>query len=258
MMLLFVLGTMTSGQVDPQQAAITYAYRRHVMTLLTEGAGLFWVFAELVILFLVIPISERLCENPINTALVPTRGELQRIIVWTAAFVIATFAVFGRHLIWPPAYVLLANPAIALEQFSAILLVRERTHLALWTGFVTLWVLLEILIVCYGIRSYRRLRELLGIRNPESSSPMNSAAALLLAVGCALGVSMVSQGLEPETVRETLHAADAANAPFRNALYLYLRIAGVVWIVVEWIAAVFLWKGYRLLGTTAQARGIAP
>ena len=34
-----------------------------------------------------------------------------------------------------------------------------------------------------------------------------------------------------------------------NALLLYLRIAGLMWIVLEWIAAILLWKGYRALTT---------
>jgi len=80
----------------------------------------------------------------------------------------------------------------------------------------------------------------------------------LLLTGLAAGTSWAAYGLEPEAIRGTLRAADAANAPYRNALYLYLRIAGVVWIVVEWIAAVFLWKGYRLFHQAARNRGIRP
>ena len=32
-----------------------------------------------------------------------------------------------------------------------------------------------------------------------------------------------------------------------NALLLYLRIAGLIWTILEWIAAILLWKGYRML-----------
>lgn len=35
--------------------------------------------------------------------------------------------------------------------------------------------------------------------------------------------------------------------PVRGFVRLYLRIAGVVWVTLEWIAAILLYKGYRML-----------
>jgi hypothetical protein len=52
--------------------------------------------------------------------------------------------------------------------------------------------------------------------------------------------------------------AQAADAVYWNALYFYLRMAGVVWIGVEWIAAIMLWHGYRLLAKAARERGTPP
>ncbi len=41
--------------------------------------------------------------------------------------------------------------------------------------------------------------------------------------------------------------ATYADEPTRRFVELYLRLAGGVWITVEWIAAVFLVLGYRRL-----------
>ena len=41
--------------------------------------------------------------------------------------------------------------------------------------------------------------------------------------------------------------ASYADEPTRRFVELYLRLAGGVWIIVEWIAAAFLVLGYRRL-----------
>ena len=61
---------------------------------------------------------------------------------------------------------------------------------------------------------------------------------------------------------ESIHAATASESqqalqqyndayheeePVRGFIRLYLRVAGVVWVAVEWIAAILLYKGYRML-----------
>lgn len=42
----------------------------------------------------------------------------------------------------------------------------------------------------------------------------------------------------------------------QNAVYLYLRLAGVVWIVVEWIAAIVLIHAFYWLRTQARERQV--
>lgn len=54
---------------------------------------------------------------------------------------------------------------------------------------------------------------------------------------------------------QTVHAADA---PYRNAIYLWLRIAGIAWISVEWVAGIVLWRAYVHLRRTARNRGLLP
>lgn len=51
-----------------------------------------------------------------------------------------------------------------------------------------------------------------------------------------------------------LQAALQENQPYRNAVYLFLRIAGAVWIAVEWVAAMLLWRAYRMLANAVAER----
>lgn len=44
---------------------------------------------------------------------------------------------------------------------------------------------------------------------------------------------------------------------YRNAIYLYLRLAGVAWTCVEWIAALILWRAYRMLANAVGRREAA-
>lgn len=70
-------------------------------------------------------------------------------------------------------------------------------------------------------------------------------SAILLGNGIAWAATAASNsGLQAQTI---LDQAILDDAPYRNAMYLYLRLAGIVWIAVEWTAAILLWRASRLL-----------
>lgn len=70
-------------------------------------------------------------------------------------------------------------------------------------------------------------------------------ACLPSAVGqVAFDVTLLDEGYE-SGVRE--------DASTRRFVELYLRVAGGVWIVVEWTAAIFLILGYRRLARWVEA-----
>jgi hypothetical protein len=73
-------------------------------------------------------------------------------------------------------------------------------------------------------------------------------AALFLA-GWAFAGAVVSA---PDVLLDVLLDAHAEDAVYRNAMYLYLRVAGLAWIAVEWVAAVVLWRAYRMLRTRVE------
>jgi len=73
---------------------------------------------------------------------------------------------------------------------------------------------------------------------------------------CVLFLTLYSsqaaaQAAETPLLAALQHAAHQ-DAPYRQAVYVYLRLAGLFWIAVEWIAAVLLWRGYRLLAAAAR------
>lgn len=68
-------------------------------------------------------------------------------------------------------------------------------------------------------------------------------AVILLSVSAGMAQSAV--GLA--SVHEGALRAAHADEPTRRFVELYLRLAGAVWVAVEWIAAVYLILGYRRL-----------
>ena len=79
----------------------------------------------------------------------------------------------------------------------------------------------------------------------------------MLTLGVTLLLATSAVALDDETACRILEEAKAAGQPYRNAVYLYLRLAGIAWIGAEWVAAVLLWLTYRLLLRAARQWGLA-
>ena len=74
-----------------------------------------------------------------------------------------------------------------------------------------------------------------------------SLAAVALVSG-----SWIASAQTPETLASISEAYERAyeeDGAVRYFVYLFLRVAGAVWIGVEWVAAVALVVGYRALRT---------
>lgn len=71
----------------------------------------------------------------------------------------------------------------------------------------------------------------------------------------SVGMAQIAVGMAP--VQEGALRAIRADEPTRRFVELYLRLAGAVWVAVEWIAAIYLILGYRRLarwfGRTGEA-----
>lgn len=83
-------------------------------------------------------------------------------------------------------------------------------------------------------------------------------AVILMSLAVLGGVPVDSIPAESERILAALDAAQQVDAVYANALLLYLRLAGVAWISVEWVAAVILWRAYRLLRKTVERQGLQP
>lgn len=63
----------------------------------------------------------------------------------------------------------------------------------------------------------------------------------------ALAFAPAVFAMTDEALLDQFRDAKHGDAVYRNALYLYLRIAGVAWIALEWIAAIVLCRAYHFL-----------
>ena len=70
-----------------------------------------------------------------------------------------------------------------------------------------------------------------------------AAAIALPALAFAVDAHEVAMG----RIDAALDDARRIDAPVRQFVGLYLRVAGVVWIAVEWIAAAYLIRAFVLL-----------
>lgn len=157
--------------------ALAYAHRQYHRMLLIEGAGLFWILAELAILFVCICARQRLASRPpvLDPTLNPT--EIRRAARWLILFALGAVGVMGRHWIWPPVRTVLSgmhDSAPSTVAIREIWLARTYAHSAIWSLFVVLWVALEIAIVIEGWRAYTLLRD--HLENRETSTMQENHA----------------------------------------------------------------------------------
>lgn len=156
-----------SGALQEAIALSMDDWRRQI---LIESAGLFWIGAELGILFAVWVGRRRLQTGP---PFVPRlfAPEKRALAAGAAVFALLSAAILARHwmLEQPHAY-LLEGLALDGAQFEQRFLDRTREHLAVWSAFVVAWVALECAIVWQGVRGFLLLRARL-LRDPERASP---------------------------------------------------------------------------------------
>jgi len=144
-------------------AAWDFARSLHQQQVLVETAGLFWLLAELVILFAILLGRHHLDTSAANARVQWTPRFTRRALVWGILFAALVLLTYGRHVFLPPVHELLlsADASPSAESLAALLRRRSQTHLVLWGLFITGWVLIEGLIVYHGWRGYRRLREVI-------------------------------------------------------------------------------------------------
>jgi hypothetical protein len=237
---VYPLFHLFSAASDLPAPIVAYLNARQRAALLVESAGLFWIGAELAILFIVLAGRRHVDSKPLPAGFSLTATEIRRAIFWGIAFAILSAIVLGRYA---------ASREIDVQNLSA----RVHVHLVVWAAFVTTWVILETLIVFHGWRGYRRLRVL--VQDSTRRGTTRSAAILFLLCGGLLA-SWHAVAVDTDTLRQAIRDANKADAVYWNAIYLYLRLAGAVWIAVEWWAAIVLVKGFRMLErATALRRG---
>ena len=216
--------------MDAAEALARWAEAARWRHLAIESAGVFWLAAEMAILVLVLWGREHLALRPTSTTL-QLSPRIRRCAYGLGIFAIALTALIIGRFLWA------ATPALS----EAGARQRELLHILLWASFVTGWVVFEALIVYHGVRGYQLLRQLLG-GAPPAPARVPAALVFLLLLPAVASLA-AAQPL----------AFEAELTPYRNALYFYLRVAGVVWIAVEWVAALVLLRTWRLLRAAEAA-----
>ncbi len=134
------------------------------LELLIEAVGVFWIVAEVAILYCMTAAVRLFATRPFPAHISLTQAERKRALRWALAMAGLVAAVFGRHIFiapLPEAFGAIAAAggnvqALAEQAYNT----RTHIHIALWCSFITAWVLLEIAIVIQGIRAYKHIRGL--------------------------------------------------------------------------------------------------
>ena len=162
-----VCGAVTACAAAGAQTAdtpIETAREQFRFELLIEAAGVFWIAAEVAILFCMTVAVRIFAVRPLPERVSLTQRERRRAVVWGLALGALAVSVFGRHLLIAPLpevfRVIVAAGTDVQARVEQAYNARTHIHIALWCSFITAWVLLEIAIVVQGIRGYRHLREL--------------------------------------------------------------------------------------------------
>jgi hypothetical protein len=80
-------------------------------------------------------------------------------------------------------------------------------------------------------------------------------AAIVFSPFVRAQVTPESMGLDRQ-ILDQLYEVSRLDANCSNALYLFLRVAGVFWILVEWIAAWVLYRTYKMASRRLRERGV--
>lgn len=207
------------------------AYAQIARTAALEAVGMFWLAAELAILFFIIAARRHILARPLPRTFAFNNAEKRRAALWACCFAALAAAVFARHVFHAAAPVP-PDPVPLIAH-------RARVHMAVWCAFVTGWVALEIAIVYNGYRGYAALKTLLAPPAPAAKHAAGKIAMLFFLAPLLLHSAAHAQAL--------LHAAGRQNQIYYNAMYLYLRLAGLLWIAAEWAAAAILWRAHLLM-----------
>jgi len=182
--------------------------------LLIESAGLFWIGAEMAILF-------AMCEARRYFSALPAK----------ANFTFASIQ-FKRVLFWILPLLGLCLWVACCQYFDGEN--RWQLHILTWCSFVIIWVFLECLIVWQGCAIYARLSQKLGAKN--FLVPFVVAAAIfIVALSSPLLLALLQTDIAQENDPRQL---------VENGMYFLLRFAGVFWISVEWVAALVLVRAF--------------
>ncbi len=249
-------------------ANIAGAHIREMRMLFIELCGVFWIAAEMLILFFMIEARRHVGRHPVPAGPVWDAFATRRAILFCMVASIFLLAVLVRPFLWVPLHIQLQDGPVSVYSAATADFLAVQRHLAVWAGFVTVWVILEMAIVYQGYRTYQALCRRLddGAGAAPGGAGVGFVLPLLLIVGFAVTAGLVAI---PATAADTvpdgggqpvndwaqvLTISESWLSPYRNAVYLYLRLSGIVWIGVEWVAAAVLLRAHGRIRRVLRIR----
>ena len=251
---------------------LTAARARETGVMVVELSGVFWIAAEMVILFFMIEARRHIFRKPLPPSAVWDRESTRRAAIFAVLLGLVLGTVLGRSFACEHLSARILRGAVGLKEAALVDAQAIRAHLALWGLFVTIWVVLEGAIVFQGYGAYlglcRRLTEETGASASKRGGTGLAAlalvfgAAILAMLGCVPVFAAVAVQTSPPQGygfwNQALRISEEWLTPYRNALLLYLRVAGVAWIAFEWVAAIILWRAFNRLRRVVQTRRAGP
>lgn len=150
-----------AAAIDP----VADAQAQFRLELMIEASGVFWIAAELAILFCMTAAVRIFATRPLPSGIALSKAERRRAICWAAGIAALVVAVFGRHFFVAPLPDAYGAIAAAGKDVRALVeqayTLRAHIHVAIWCAFITAWVLLEIAIVVQGLRAYKGIKRLI-------------------------------------------------------------------------------------------------
>lgn len=127
-------------------------------TSIVETAGAFWLAAEALILYGLLILHKRLHLSPFPNNLRLTRKERKTGLALGVSFLAAVTLLLLRAQLFPDYFETSKIPGEPNQSGPGTELFEQSVHLAIWSTFITLWVVLEMAIVAVGIASYKQMR----------------------------------------------------------------------------------------------------
>ncbi len=154
------------GSIAAASPVIDRTWAQFRREIVVETFGLFWIAAEIAILFCMGVAARVFGERPTPQHLVLTPAERRQFWLWCALLATLALLVFGRHAYLAPLPIALERIANAGDNVvslsRAAFLDRAELHAIVWCAFIAAWVIIEIAIVAQGVRAFGRLRALAG------------------------------------------------------------------------------------------------
>ncbi|HPO16472.1 MAG TPA: hypothetical protein PLI09_23750 [Candidatus Hydrogenedentes bacterium] len=138
-----------------------YAHQEYLRWMMIEYMGVFWLVAEVIILFLAVT-GRGFLVHLHSVSPSDWKPPIMKIsFAGLLFFLIVLSMTYARHWFLTPVHTIRISSESDIALIKLIFRQRYHEHMIVWAVFVTGWVLLEAMIVFQGWRGYVLLRKMI-------------------------------------------------------------------------------------------------